>query len=84
MLLMPGALLTFTGMVNFILSRALWTQARWALHGALVTNVLAIAYFSYLLGTGVPNHPIGLFLALVSSDTAMLVAIRCGLVWPGR
>ena len=82
-LLLPGLLLVTTGLINIGLCRVLWIGMRWALHLALVSNVLAAMYLAYLLlGQSVPNHPIGMFVAMVSSYIILLVAIRIGLVWP--
>lgn len=81
-LLFPGLLLLLSGSINICLCRALWTGARWALHSALAVNLLTAVYLGYLLDQGVPGHPIGLFLALVSSQILLLAAIRSGLIWP--
>ena len=82
-LLLPGLLLVFTGLINISLCRALWTGTRWALHLALFFNTLAAMYFVYLLvSQGAPDHPIGPFVAMVSSYLILLGAIRLGLVWP--
>lgn len=82
-LLLPGLLLVTTALINIGLCRVLWIGMRWALHLALVFNVLAAMYLIYLLlGQAVPDHPIGPFVALVSSYIILLAAIRLGLVWP--
>jgi hypothetical protein len=82
-LLLPGLLLAMTGLINIGLCRVLWIGIRWALQLSLVINLLAAMYFAYLLlGQVAPNHPIGMFVALVSSYIILLAAIRIGLVWP--
>ena len=82
-LLLPGLLLATIGLINIGLCRHLWAGKRWALHLALVLNVLAGMYLVYLLlSQAVPNHPIGIFVALVSSYLIMLAVIRLGLIWP--
>ncbi len=82
-LLLPGLLLATTGLINIGLCRVLWIGMSWALQLALVSNVLAGAYFTYLLlSQEVPDHPIGHFVAMVSSYIILLGAIRFGLVWP--
>jgi|GEM_PF-1754121 len=82
-LLLPGLLLATTGLINIGLCRVLWIGMRWAVNLALVSNVLTAMYFIYLLvSQAAPNHPIGPFVALVSSYIILLVAIRLGLVWP--
>ena len=82
-LLSPGLILATTGLINLGLCRALWMGVGWALQLALVFNGLAAMYLTYLLlGQSVPDHPIGIFVALVSSYIILLGAIRIGLVWP--
>ncbi len=82
-LLLPGAVLLFTGLLNIGLCRALWTGAGWALLLALAANSLAVLYLGFLLYQSVvPDHPIGTFLALVSSFVLILAALRAGLTWP--
>ncbi|MCO1335983.1 hypothetical protein MO867_16760 [Microbulbifer sp. OS29] len=41
-----------------------------------------MSYLLYLMICGVPNHPIGVFLALEMSFVILLVGMRVGLVWP--
>lgn len=82
-LLLPGLFLVITGLIDIGLCRVLWIGMRWALHLALVFNVLAAMYLAYLLlSQGAPDHPIGPFVGLVSSYIILLAAIRLGLVWP--
>lgn len=81
-LLLPGLMLAATGLLNIGLCRALWTGTMWSLQLALLFNGVTAVYLAYLLIHGVPDHPIGLFLALVSSYVLVLGAIRVGLVWP--
>lgn len=82
-LFLPGLLLVITGLVDIGLCRALWLGMTRALYLALVFNLLAAIYFVYLMLTqGAPDHPIGPFVAMVSSYIILLIAIRLGLVWP--
>ena len=82
-LLLPGTVLLVTGLVNVGLCWTLWIGRHWSLHLALALNSLATIYIGYLLYRGVvPDHPIGIFLALVSSYVLLLGAIRAGLTWP--
>lgn len=82
-MLLPGLLLVITGLIDIGLCRVLWVGMRWALQLALVFNVLAAIYLTYLLlSQAAPDHPIGPFVALVSSYIILLAAIRLGLVWP--
>lgn len=84
-LLLPGLLLAATGLINIGLCRVLWFGSRWALNLTLAINVLTAMYFIYLfLSQAAENHPIGTFVALVSSDILLLAAIRLGLVWPAN
>ena len=83
-LLLPGLMLALPGVINIVVCRAVWVGARWSVNLSLAANILAAVYLGYQLFRGVPGHPIGLFLALVSSYTLLLVAIRLGLVWPTR
>ncbi|MEO0575016.1 MAG: hypothetical protein AAF004_06095 [Pseudomonadota bacterium] len=82
LLLLPGVVLVVAGAINIALCKALWAGRRWALHIGLLSNGLTVIYFSYLLHKGVPNHPIGMFLALLASYLIVLISIRMGLVWP--
>ncbi|MFK8030488.1 MAG: hypothetical protein AB8G18_09635 [Gammaproteobacteria bacterium] len=82
-LLLPGLILALTGLVNIVLCRVLWMGVSWALILVLLCNSLAVMYLVYLMLSEVaPNHPIGIFTALVSSYVVLLVALRMGLVWP--
>jgi hypothetical protein len=81
-LLLPGLMLMTTGLINIALCRALWTGTVWAQQLALLFNGITAVYLAYLLHSGVPDHPIGLFLAVVCSDLIVLGALRMGLVWP--
>ena len=81
-LMLPGLILLTGAVVNLGLCWALWSGTRWALHTALACNLGVAVYCGWLLVRGVPEHPIGLFLAVVASDIVLLGAIRIGLVWP--
>jgi len=81
-LLLPGGVLATTGVLNLGLSAPLWKGNRRALNWALACNIVAAAYCGWLLLRGVPDHPIGLFLAVTSSEVLLLSAVRAGLVWP--
>ena len=81
-LLLPGLILATTGLVNIGLCRMLWPGVTWSVNVALVFNAVTTLYLVHLLRQGVPEHPIGIFLAMVSSYLVLLSAIRAGLVWP--
>ncbi len=82
-LLLPGLILATTGLIDIGLCRVLWIGMNWALQLALVFNALVVMYLVYLLlSPAVADHPIGPFVAMVSSYTILLGAIRIGLVWP--
>jgi hypothetical protein len=82
-LLLPGLILSTTGLINIGLCRVLWIGMGWALQLALVFNGLAAMYLTYLLlNQSAPDHPFGPFVALVSSYLILLGSIRFGLVWP--
>lgn len=81
-LLLPGLLLAVTAFVNLCSAGPLWIGRRWVMPLALVVNLLATLYLGYLLHRGVPDHPIGVFLALASSHGILLGAIALGLTWP--
>jgi len=83
-ILLPGLILVSAGLVNVGLCKALWSGSAWSLQLALVINVVATAYLAHLLSKGMPGHPIGIFVALVSSHVILLGAIRLGLVWPAN
>lgn len=84
-LILPGLILATIGLMNIAIFRVLWVGMNWALHLALIINVLAAAYFTYLLlGQSAPGHPIGQFVATMCSYIILLMAIRVGLVWPAR
>lgn len=82
LLILPGAMLAGTAVLNILLSKPLWQARGYALSITLASNLLATLYLIYLLIQGVPDHPIGVFLALEMSFVILLVAIRAGLVWP--
>ncbi|MFC6635598.1 hypothetical protein [Microbulbifer taiwanensis] len=82
LLMLPGAMLAGTAVLNILLSKPLWQARGFALTVALAGNLLTMAYLVYLLIRGVPGHPIGTFLALEMSYFILLVGIRAGLVWP--
>lgn len=82
LLLLPGAVLTGTAALNLLLSRTLWQARSYALNGLLAANFFTLCYLIYLMLSGVPGHPIGSFLVLVTSEVILLLAIRVGLVWP--
>jgi hypothetical protein len=82
-LLFPGAALLATGLIDIALLIPLWKGKRRPLLLALVLNTLAMVYFGYLLYLNVaPDHPIGVFLALVASYVLLLSVIKAGLTWP--
>ena len=82
-LLFPGTVLLVTGLANIGSCMALWTGKRWPLLPGLALNALAMVYLGYLLYQDVaPDHPIGIFLALVASYVLLLGAITAGLTWP--
>lgn len=82
-LLFPGTVLLVTGLINIALCMALWKGKRRPLPLALVLNTLVMVYLGYLLYRNVaPDHPIGVFLALVTSYVLLLSAIKAGLTWP--
>jgi hypothetical protein len=83
-LVLPGLLLIGTGLVDLGICRALWWGARWPVTLGLIANVIATLYVAFLLAEGLPNHPVGFFLALLSSHVVLLGAIRAGLVWPAQ
>ena len=80
--LLPGLVLLAGGMINLVFCWPLWAGTRWALHASIAGNLINAIYFGWLLARGVPEHPIGLFLAAVASYLLLLGAIRAGLVWP--
>lgn len=82
LLMLPGATLAGTAALNILLSKPLWQARGYALTVTLVGNLLAMLYLIYLMIQGVPDHPIGVFLALEMSFVILLIAIRAGLVWP--
>jgi len=82
LLMLPGAMLAATAVLNLLISKSLWQARGYALTVALVGNLIAMVYLVYLLIRGVPGHPIGTFLALEMSYVILLVGLRAGLVWP--
>lgn len=82
LLLLPGAVLAGTAALNVLLSKPLWQGRSYALTATLAGNLLAMFYLIYLMIQGVPNHPIGVFLAMEMSFVILLLAIRSGLAWP--
>ncbi|MCQ3830698.1 hypothetical protein HXX02_14760 [Microbulbifer elongatus] len=82
LLMLPGTILAGAAALNMLFSRPLWQAHSYALTATLVGNLLATLYLIYLMITGVPDHPIGVFLTLETSLLILLTALRCGLVWP--
>ncbi|MEM9305370.1 MAG: hypothetical protein AAGE01_24895 [Pseudomonadota bacterium] len=81
-LILPALLLISAGAINLGLCIPLWRGLGWSINSALIANVLTTAYVAYLLSAGVPDHPIGTFLAILASFVVLLGALRAGLVWP--
>ncbi|BBM03224.1 hypothetical protein [Microbulbifer sp. GL-2] len=82
LLILPGVMLAGTAVLNFLLCKPLWRERGYVLNVTLAGNLLTMGYLLYLMIRGVPNHPIGVFLALEVSFVLLLVATRAGLVWP--
>ncbi|WGL17217.1 hypothetical protein PVT68_02690 [Microbulbifer bruguierae] len=82
LLMLPGAMLASTAALNILFTKPLWQARGYALTITLAGNLLTMLYLIYLMIQGVPDHPIGVFLALEMSQVILLVAIRAGLVWP--
>ena len=83
-LLLPGLILAASGLLGIALCKALWSGLRHAFDAAIVINVLTLVYLVYLLGKGVPGHPIGVFTGIVACNLVLVLAPRLGLVWPTR
>lgn len=81
-LLLPGLILAITGLFNVSLCWGLWAGKPLSRRLAFIVNLLATFYLAYLLHRGVPDHPIGFFLAFASSQVILLGAIRAGFTWP--
>ncbi|KAA9129645.1 hypothetical protein F3N42_14875 [Marinihelvus fidelis] len=83
-LILPAAILATAGLVNLAASKPLWSGSGPSLYAALAGNGLTLAYLLFLLVTGVPGHPVGLFTSLVVCEFLVLVAVRAGLRWPAQ
>ncbi|MEO0424275.1 MAG: hypothetical protein AAF184_18190 [Pseudomonadota bacterium] len=83
-LMLPALVLAAAGVTNVGVCMALWRGADWALQLALLATLSAVFYLIYLMTTDLPEHPVGLFLALVVCHLVLLAGIRAGLVWPAR
>lgn len=81
-LLLPGLILALAGLLNVSLCWGLWVAKPVASRLTVIVNLLVTFYLAYLLHRGVPDHPIGFFLAFASSQTILLGAIQAGLTWP--
>ncbi|MEO1575501.1 MAG: hypothetical protein AAFU65_11145 [Pseudomonadota bacterium] len=81
-LILPGAVLLLSGFANLATLYGLWRSGRTSLILALAVNVAAAGYFTYLLTRGVPDHPIGSFLAFAAGHTVVLASLCAGLRWP--
>ena len=75
-------MLTTAALVNVLMCCPLWLGRLWAKRLALIINATAALYFAHLLRSGISGHPIGLFLALVTSQTIVHAALKSGLAWP--
>ena len=84
LLMLPGAMLAGTAVLNILLSKSLWQERGYALSITLTANLVTMTYLVYLLVRGVADHPIGVFLALEMSFVILLAGIRAGLVWPAE
>ncbi|WP_226647725.1 hypothetical protein [Microbulbifer variabilis] len=82
LLMLPGVMLAGTAVLNLLLCKPLWQERAYALNVTLTGNLLTMSYLFYLMIRGVPNHPIGVFLALEMSFVLLLVVTRAGLIWP--
>ncbi|WP_078085613.1 hypothetical protein [Microbulbifer mangrovi] len=82
LLMLPGVTLAGTATLNILFSKPLWQARDYALTATLTGNLAAMLYLIYLMIQGVPDHPIGVFLALEMSLVILLLGIRAGLVWP--
>ncbi len=83
-LLLPGLILAASGLLGVTLCKALWDGRRQAFDVAIAINALTLVYLVYLLGKGVPDHPIGVFTGVVACNLVLVLAPRLGLVWPAR
>lgn len=82
LLMLPSMMLAGAAVLNLLLCKPLWQERGYALNVTLASNLLTMSYLFYLMIRGVPNHPIGVFLALEMSFVLLLVVTRAGLVWP--
>ncbi|GAB2877209.1 hypothetical protein ACCI51_19080 [Microbulbifer echini] len=82
LLMLPGVMLAGTAVLNFLFCKPLWQERGYGLNVTLAGNLVTTSYLLYLMIRGVPNHPIGIFLALEMSFVLLLVGTRAGLVWP--
>lgn len=80
-LLLPGLILLSAAGVNLLASLPLARgrrSARWLL---LSINAPLAVYLAWLLQQDVPDHPIGVFLAMVCSQLIVLLAVLSGMNW---
>ncbi len=80
-LLFPGLVLACGCIANLTLTIGLWRGRSRAMYASLSFNAVCAIYLAFLLAKGVPGHPIGKFLTLVSCQVLLLSAIAAGLVW---
>lgn len=79
--LLPGLLLLAAGAFNAVAAVGLLRRRAGWQWAALVVNLGLAIYLAWLLTVGVPDHPIGVFLALVCSQLIVLGAVLVGLEW---
>lgn len=84
LLLLPAVALAAACLSNALLVVPLWRRRDYAARLSLSVNLAATAYFAYLLASGVPDHPIGVFLTLIGCQLTVLLAIAMGLCWSAK
>lgn len=80
--LLPGWILAMTSLANISLCAVLWVGKNWAKKLAFFVNLFTALYLVYLMSLEIPEHPIGVFLAHISSQTILLGVMLLGLAWP--
>lgn len=78
---LPGLFLLGAAVFNGLSCPFVWRGHRGWQAAALGLNAALALYLGRLLVDGPPDHPIGMFLAVVCSDLILLIAVLAGLEW---
>ena len=71
--LLPTAILLVGGLLNIALCKPLWDSRQWAYAVCIVITAAALVYLFYLLLSDLQDHPIPVFVGIVSAYLFSLI-----------